>query len=262
MKESVSSYTPFASGIYRGWVRHRRFSPREHHFRYDVFMMYLDLDEVEAVLAESRWWSLRRWSPARFKRADYLGNPQEPLKKSVHNVVKQKTGIHLEGPVRMLTNLRYFGFVLNPITVYYCFDNAEQLRALVLEVTNTPWKERHQYVLLCNPEQLTQRISFDKAMHVSPFHPMNMRYHFSGNCPDKKLVVHLRNTGVEATEETVFDATLSLQRQEITGGTLNSIIAQYPLMTMKVVAAIYWQALKLAIKRVPYFNHKCPVEKY
>lgn len=255
MSDNVMSCTPFASAIYCGWVRHRRFAPREHQFKYAVFMMYLDVDEVDAVLAQNRWWSRRGWAPARFKRADYLGDPQEALKKSVQAVVKQHTGLCLQGPVRMLTNLRYFGFVINPITIYYCFDDTEQLRALVLEVTNTPWKERHQYVLLCNPEQFTQRITFDKAMHVSPFHPMDMRYHLSGNCPDKKLVVHLRNTLLNAKEETVFDATLCLQRREITAHALTSVIARYPLMTIKVLAAIYWQALKLAVKKVPYFRH-------
>jgi len=259
------------SGIYSGWVRHRRYEPKAHRFSYAVFMMYLDLDEVEHVLAKSFWWSTSRWALARFKLADYLGdkangNASIPaLKSHVCNLVERELNVVVDGRIRMLTNLRYFGFIINPITIYYCHDRNENLVAMVLEVTNTPWKNRHQYVLRCDPEKAMQRISFNKALHVSPFHPMNMYYHLRSNRPSKTAVVHLSNhmgkdvhkkneqPVVLEAENLVFDATLLMSRQEISSTALARVLLTYPFMTIKVCLAIYWQATKLLIKRVPFF---------
>ncbi len=242
------------SGIYQGMVRHRRYAPRGHAFRYRVFMMYFDLDEFNDVMALSPWWSTKPWSMARFNRADYFGDNALSIKEAVLAEVNQRLGLSLMGPVRMLTNCRYFGFIINPITIYYCFDENEQLQAMLLEVTNTPWKEKIAYVLKCDPNQKTQRIKFDKTMHVSPFHPMDHFYDWRSNTPDNKIAVHMQNREL-ANEQCVFDATLSLSKVTVTPSAMAKVLFSYPVMTMKIAYGIYWQALKLLMKKVPFHSH-------
>ena len=240
------------SAIYQGVLRHRRFQPRTHRFSYRVFMMYLDLDELDQVLAMSPLWSRARLHPARFQRSDFLGDPEVPLKQAVCDEIHAQTGIRHEGSVRLLANLRYFGFNINPIACYYCFDAEESLRFIVAEVTNTPWGERQSYVLRCDPKRRYQRIEFSKQMHVSPFNPMEMKYNWCNNQPDKMLTLHLET---ESENEIHVDATMALKRREIDPTALASVLLQYPWMTAKVAVSIYWQAVKLWWKRNPIYDH-------
>ncbi len=240
------------SAIYQGWVRHRRFHPVAHNFSYQVFMMYLDLSELDGVLNLSPWWSKKKWRPARFERSDFLGDPTMSLEQSIRNRIFEVAGEVQSGPIRMLANLRYFGFNINPITSYYCFDNHENLKTIVTEVTNTPWNERKSYVLKCDPNQPIQHLSFQKEMHVSPFNPMEMTYQWTSNNPAKGLSLNLE-TLFEG--ESQVDATMALKRREITTSSLASILLQHPWMTAKVVTSIYWQALKLGIKKAPFYDH-------
>ena len=223
-----------------------------HEFSYQVFMMYLDLAELDTLLQLSPWWSDKPWRPARFERSDFLGDPDISLDQAVRDRIFEETGERHSGPVRMLANLRYFGFNMNPITCYYCFDVNEKLTTIVSEVTNTPWKERQSYVLKCDPDERIQRISFGKRMHVSPFNPMDMTYRWSSNNPEKTLFLNLQT---EQLGERHVDATMMLKRREINAGSLAGILVEHPWMTAKVVTAIYWQALKLGIKKAPFHDH-------
>jgi len=240
------------SAIYQGVLRHRRFQPRAHRFSYRTFMMYLDLDELDQVLALSPLWSRKRFRPARFARSDFHGDPAIPLKQAVCDTIYARTGLRHEGSVRLLANLRYFGFNINPIACYYCFDAEESLRFIVAEVTNTPWGERQSYVLPCDPQQRFQRIQFNKEMHVSPFNPMDMKYRWCSNHPERMLTLHLET---ESEGETHVDATMALQRREIGSAALASVLLQYPWMTAKVALSIYWQAAKLWWKGNPIYDH-------
>ena len=240
------------SAIYQGYLRHRRFTPHVHKFSYRVFMMYLDLDELDQVLEKSPFWSRRAWRPARFERADFHGDPALSLKQAIRARIHDETGHWHDGPVRMLANLRYFGFIINPITCYYCFDSQEKLQYIVVEVTNTPWNERQSYVLDCDPKKRLQRIHFQKLMHVSPFNPMNMKYRWCSNSPSSMLSLNLET---ERDDEIHVDATMALKRREINAASLAGILLQHPWMTAKVAAAIYWEALKLWIKRNPFYDH-------
>ena len=249
----MKSNLPLHSAIYSGWVQHRRFAPRNNCFRYRVFMMYLDLAELEQVLALSPLWGRTRRALARFCREDFFGDPQLPLDEAVRRRVASECGQRPEGPIRVLANWRYFGFNVNPISVYYCFDAAgETLQWLLLDVHNTPWNERHGYVIDCRDMGAVQRAEFCKAMHVSPFMPMDQRYRWRSSTPAEGLSVYLQNI---ESDEKVLDATLSLRRQALTSSSMNRVLIQYPLMTVKVITAIYWQALKLWWKRVPLFTH-------
>jgi DUF1365 family protein len=245
------------SALYTGWIRHRRFGPARNAFRYRIFMSYIDLAELPCLF-ERRWlWSVRRPALAWFRRADFLGPAELPLDTAVRNLVHERTGQRPRGPIRLLTHLRYFGHNFNPVSFYYVFDSTDtRVETIVAEITNTPWKERHAYVLpaatAARNHSRAWRFSFEKQFHVSPFMPMDMRYDWCFGLPGMGLHVHMENW---RDGQAVFDATLNLRRREMTAGSLARALIQFPLMTVKVVTLIHWQALKLLIKRTPFHRH-------
>lgn len=252
----ASTKLAWASAVYEGVVRHRRHAPNPHAFTYRMAQLYLDLDEVERVF-RGRWlWSAAHANVAQFRRSDYLGPGDVPLAEAVRRRVEQATGWRPMGPVRLLTHLRYFGLVFNPVSFYYCFaEDGRTLVAVLAEITNTPWKDRHAYVLpvdgaLQNGHTLHWR--FPKTFHVSPFMPMECEYDWRLTVPGDHLLVHM-NVVHEGRRE--FDATLSLERRTLTGMSLARVLWRYPLMTAQVVGAIHWQALRLWLKRNPVHDH-------
>jgi len=244
------------SKLYVGQVRHRRFIPHEHAFNYKMFMMYLDLDELPNLFDRFLLWSASGFNLAYFNRKDHMGDMHQPLKQSVIDLVHHKTGISVNGPIRLLTHLRYFGYGFNPVSFYYCFDKQDkQLQVIVAEVNNTPWGEQHCYVLPIdkNQQELKQyKFELDKQFHVSPFNPMDHNYEWFFTHNKNHLSVHMENW---KNKEKMFFANLSLDAQSINGKNLARALIHFPLMTLKVSISIYYQALKLLLKRTPLYTH-------
>lgn len=236
------------TALYEGWVGHRRLRPVEHEFRYRVFMAYVDLEDVPERIGPSWLWSTRHPALIRFRAADYLGDADR-----VRALVDERTGTRPRGPVRLLTHLRCLGHLFNPVSFYYCFDpEGENVEAVVAEVTNTPWGERHAYVLATRAGDGTVRERVDKVFHVSPFMAMDHEYELSLTAPGERLGVDIvsRRDG-----EVHFDATLQLERHALDAAGLRRVLRRQPAPTLAVVARIYANAVRLKLKGAPYFPH-------
>lgn len=274
------------SCLYEGTVRHRRRDGIGDQFAHRLFMAYLDLDELPQLFDGRRLWSARRPALAWFRRRDYLGDPHVPLADAVRALVLERTGKPAEGPIRLLTHLRCFGHNFNPVSFYYCFaPDGEHVTAVVAEVTNTPWGERHAYVL--DVGEVSDHGSaaiisgrFEKVLHVSPLMGMDHVYEWRLTEPGERLAVHIesrRTGGVDGADGVygaggaagrdgaegldggdsppVFDATLSLRRRELTGSSMAGALARYPFLTVRIIARIYAHALRLRVKGARYFPH-------
>ncbi|MET1078342.1 MAG: DUF1365 domain-containing protein [Pseudomonas sp.] len=243
------------SCLYRGWVSHRRFGARPHSFRYSMGLLFLDLEEQDAVLALSPLAGRGRLAPFGFRETDYL--PQftgqgMPLLDAVRQRVGDALGRVPQGPVCLLTQPRSWGLAFNPASFFYCYEADGRLAAVLCEVSNTPWRERYHYVLPASAEG-HQQVSVSKAFHVSPFLPRDLEYRMRFSPPGARLGLHLADW---QGEQKVFDASLSLHRQVLDRRGLHRHLLTFPWMTGKTLLAIYWQALRLLLKRTPLFSHQ------
>lgn len=244
------------SALYEGTVRHRRFAPVEHAFRYRVFYAYLDLAELPEALDGLLGWSARRPALARFAREDHLGDPAIPLDEAVRDLVETRLGDRPDGPVHLLTLPRTLGVAFNPISLYYCYGRDGSLSNIIAEVDNTPWGERHCYVVDAQRENLavgdTFRFRVRKAFHVSPFHPLDQEYEWRLRRPGRSLVVHMENREAGAVRT---DATLVLRRRPLDRRHASLALLRHPAMALSVLGGIYAQAARLWSKGTPYNPH-------
>jgi DUF1365 family protein len=236
------------SALYKGTVHHQRFVPKVHRFSYKIYLYWLKLNEIEQLNADVKGFSNKQegFSAVKFLRLDYLGDPEHPLETSVLAKMSQLNGANLSGEVFFLGQIRTFGWYFSPANFYYLRNQEGVYTHMLAEVSNTPWNKRHHYLV-----DLDKQEDCDKAFHVSPFNPMDMTYQWKIEQPDKNLRLHLSCI----KQQKHFEAALDMQRQPLTTKTLRGALLSIPSMTLKTVAGIYWQALKLFIKRVPIYMH-------
>ena len=235
------------SGLFVGTLRHRRFTPVPHAFTYPVFMALLDISRVPELMRVSRLTSQNRWNWASFDDRDHLGDPARPLRERL-GVDAARHGIALpDGPIFLLTHLRYLGYGFNPVSFFYCFDRAERLQLVLAEVNNT-FGGSHNYWLRPDSASRTFRAAADKSLYVSPFMPVDLEYAFAFTRPADGLVAHMKTIRAGAVS---FDATLSLARRPWNAAEIRRVLFRHPAMTANVIAGIHWQALKLWWKGVP-----------
>ncbi len=240
------------SGIYIGQVRHRRFSPKAHAFSYQLYMLGIDLDELPQILQQSSLFGCRWFNPLRFLEKDYINNDPSNLRQRIANKVEELGGHWQGGRIMMLAQARCFGLYFSPVNFYFCYQNEgssknQNARYMIAEVSNTPWNERHYYLV-----DLQALDNTKKDFHVSPFMELDMVYKWRIKAPNKKALIHIENH----KETKVFDASLSLTKIEFSKQNIIKILLVLPMMTFKIALTIYWQAIKLFIKRVPFVPKK------
>ena len=242
--------------IYHGYVRHRRFIPRPHYFKYRIQLLYLNLGRGDLLkrfpIISDRWPALG-W----LRRKDYVGDHRQSLTQTVLDAVDKELGFRPRGEIYLLTQLRYWGLVMNPLSIFYCYSHHGELVATVLQVTNTPWREQTLYVLGMDRENRQndsiEEIWFDKRMHVSPFNHINMHYLCRMGKPGPNLFFHLEN---HDHQNNPTDATLCLHRKALTQSGLMTMVLIHPFHSVKVLLGIYSNALRLWLKRIPIYDHQ------
>jgi uncharacterized protein len=243
------------SCIFEGSVSHCRFEPIEHRFQYRLYMLYLDLAELPELVGTGRLISSKRVAGTSFLESDHLSGMGN-LDTEVRSLVELETGQRPSGPVRMLTQLRYFGYYFSPLNLFYVFSkDGLELETIVAEVNNTPWGERQCYVLWSGNRLAADRMlsyQHEKQMHVSPFMGMKMDYRWRIKAPSDQLSVALENI---CDDRRLFAACLNLNRLELNRSNLRWVSLRYPLMTAQIITAIHFQALKLWWKKCPVYQH-------
>lgn len=234
--------------LYIGEIEHRRFTPRENSFTYGVSYYFLDLEKASDMFNGKILFTFNKPGLLSFWEKDYL-KAQE-----VRETITDATGKESLGPIRILTNISYFGFCFNPVSFYYCYGvDGRTLEFIVSVITNTPWGEKHRRVFEFQ-NKTKQVYEFSKDFHVSPFMPMEIDYTWVFENPDQRLSVFMQNRNPNESG-VIFDSTLTLKREPLTKSAMVSAFLRFPFLTFKTVAAIYYQALKLYIKRVPVHTH-------
>jgi uncharacterized protein len=232
------------TGIYCGNTWHVRNLPMRHGFNYRIFMFGLDLDEVDAIHARTRFFSNRGFNWAWLRRADYC--PGQPnLKQAVLDRASALASKPVSGKVFMLANLRYLGLYFSPVNFYF-IGQPDDPDWLLAEVSNTPWNERHYYLVDIHEPQVTE-----KRFHVSPFNPIDMHYQWQIKPEAERLTLQLDAW----RQDKEFEAGMALRHTPLDSASLLRMLLATPVITVKIVAGIYWEAIKLFIKRAPFYGH-------
>ncbi len=237
--------------MYLGDVKHRRFAVKEHRFSYPLYMMWVDLNNPQQLNGVHKHIGTSGLKALKFNEADYLKDPSKrakrPLIERAHDQLTNLGITETFTHVYMLGQLRCFGVYFSPVNFYFFGHNDTRFKYMIAEVSNTPWNERHYYLV-----PLEKKVNFKKVFSVSPFMNLDMNYHWHVKQSPDKTLIHIEN---KKNEELLFDATLRLKRKELTNEEINKLFKRFPAMTWSIFKGIYYQALKLFIKRVPFLGH-------
>ena len=233
------------AAIYEGLLNHARNAPKAHQFEYRIANFYCDLDLIPELCQRSKLLSHEGFNWVSFYRQDYLPS-HRTLREEVVHQIEQSAGVAFSGKICLLANWRSFGLLMNPITIFYCYED-EELCHVVVEVHNTPWNDRHVYVVSLNSGMTSQ-----KQFHVSPFMPMDTQYHWLLPKPGEFCTV---NIGVSRAGKALFGAGFNLRAQSFTTKNIRKYCLSYPFQAAQVLYRIYWQALMLYLKRMPIYTH-------
>lgn len=253
--KSKVNQTMLPDGIYKGDVMHQRYHPKKHGFNYPLAMILINVDHIEKTFNTSRWWSVERFNLIGFYRKDYIQASQKEtcIKQAVCETILNNCNESFTGTVKILTNPRFFGYVFNPVTFYLCYDENHALKYILSQINNTPWNERHTYVHRVTCDDSAKKVfDFDKQFHVSPFMPMNLAYTWQFMFENKKIDIHmgLFDSGVKQ-----FIATMRAKHSPFTSRNMLKLPIEFPFQTLRIVFRIYWHALRLWIKKVPFYEH-------
>jgi DUF1365 family protein len=247
----------FHSALYTGSVMHHRLRPREHRLRYSIFYLLLDLDEIDVLASKLRLFSHNRFNLFSFHDSDHgekaAMSPRERIERHL-----REAGIETGGPIQLLTLPRILGYAFNPLSVYFCHRRDQSLSAIFYEVNNT-FGQRHNYLIPVAPEAKTPiRQESRKSFYVSPFMTTDMIYSFSVVPPGKDLAVSVIGRDSQGP---LIVAKLAATRQDLNDGALARAFCTYPLLTLKVIAGIYWEALLIWLKGIRLQHRPSPPDQ-
>ena len=254
--------------LFKGWVQHSRIQPKQHRFRYRYFQIWLDVKKTDELNKLSRWWSTHKFNLIHFNRQNYLPGSGS-IYDEVRKIIKNQTNETFQGDVYLLGSLSYWGHCYNPVCFYFCYTKNQELKYVLSEIHNTPWGQRFVYVhnidLLKQPYQDLKisshtndllsdnvRFNFDKKFHVSPFMPMDIQYDWQFKVGSQRIAISMN---LLQKNKSIFNAKMILTDVALDSNTARSLAFSYPFACMKVLIAIYWQALILWLKRIPFFTH-------
>jgi len=227
---------------------HHRFRPKRHRFVYSVASVLIDLDELTQLDSSLRFFSINRWNLFSFYNKDHGNGSDQPVSAQIRDILAQHNLKSFGKSVKLLCYPRMFGYVFNPLSVFYCYNDQQHLGAIVYEVNNT-FGERHSYLIkTADSETRHIRQNAEKEFYVSPFMPMKAPYQFRMLAPQERVSVCIRQTDDEGS---LLHAVFSGSRTTLNDKSLFKMLVKYPLMTVKVIAGIHWEALRLWIKGVP-----------
>lgn len=238
------------SAIYIGDVKHRRFAVKSHQFKYALYMMWVDLKQTETLSGIHNSLGTTGFKLLKFNQADYIntqGDTDIPL---VNRAFNKIAALGVEEPfsdVFMLGQLRCLGVYFSPVNFYFYKNQQGEFSHMVAEVSNTPWNERHYYLV-----PLEKKVNFKKDFSVSPFMNLDMDYHWHIRMNTDNTMIHIEN---KKDDQLLFDATLRLQRRTLNNENVTQLLKQFPLMTWSIFKGIYLHAFKLFCKRVPFIGH-------
>lgn len=239
------------NAIYSGFVIHNRTMPKSHKFQYKLSMFFLDIDNLHDIFKNIPIVSIDKFNLISFYRKNYFPSKMNlSIRQEIENEIKRHGYNEIPKKIYILTHLAYLGFCYNPVTFYYCYDEDDKLIFFLSEVNNTPWNERYLYLHKINKEDHNMW-SQDKQFHVSPFLPMNMKYEWKINNPNGQIRVYLACID----KKPIFRASLKLIKSNLNLISCLKVFILSPITTLFILFRIYWQALILFSKKIPFYQH-------